>query len=92
MSFAEDTGGFANREKELAERIERGEVIEKDGAYYVEVDGYLYPAGVEPDNSMSPEELRVAQAKEMAWVWAMRFGLLGVLVIVVLIVVFALTS
>lgn len=92
MSFSEDKGGFANREEELKARIESGEVIEKNGAYYVEVNGYLYPVGTEPDPTMSQEELRVAQAKELGWIWAVRFGLLGIAIVIVLIIVFSLTS
>lgn len=92
MSFQEDTRGFANREEEIQEHLKRGDLVEHKGAYYVERNGYLYPVGTEPDEDMTPEELRVARAKETGWVWTVRFGLLGILIIIVLVIGFALTK
>lgn len=69
--------------------LDQQEVIERNGATYIKVDGVEYPLGTEPDPSLTGEDLRVARAKENVWMWTLRFGILGIIVLVVLIIVFS---
>ena len=78
--------------EEYAEWIAQQEVVERDGATYIIVDGNEYPLGLEPNPALTGRDLLIAQKKEEVWMWAFRFGLLGIIVVVGLIVFFSITA
>ena len=78
--------------EEYGKWLEQQEVVEHDGATYIVVDGVEYPMGLEPNPALSGHDLLVAQKKEEVWMWAIRFGILAIIVIIGLVVFFAITA
>lgn len=67
------------------EKDEDGKVILPDDITYAEFLHFTHP-------ELSPDELRKKIAQEKAQTWFLRFMLAGILVIVVIIIVFIVTS
>lgn len=78
--------------EEYGEWLSQQEVVERDGATYIVVDGVEYPMGLEPNPALTGRDLLVAQKKEQVWMWALRFGLLAVIVVIGLVVFFSVTK
>ena len=72
--------------------LEQQTIIERDGATYVVVDGYEYPLGLEPDPTLTGRDLLIAQKKDEVWMWAVRLGLLAIIIIIGLVIFFSLTA
>lgn len=67
--------------------LDQQEIVERDGITYVVVDGVEYPAGLEPDPSLTERELQIAQKKEATWIFAMRLGFVALAIMIVLLIV-----
>ena len=80
--------GFAAASDDVARRMKEENIIERDGAYYITVNGTEYPLGLEPDPNMSEHDLYIAQRKESVFAWMVRFGLLGLIILIVMLVLF----
>lgn len=78
--------------EEYGKWLEQQEVVERNGATYIVVDGVEYPMGVEPNPALTGRDLLIAQKKEQVWMWALRFGLLAAILIIGLIVFFSVTK
>lgn len=78
--------------EEYADWLEQQEIVTRNGASYVIIDGHEYPLGTEPDPGLTGRDLMIAQKKEEVWMWALRLGLLGAIIMVGMIVYFALTA
>ena len=66
--------------------LDQQEIVERDGVTYVVVDGVEYPAGLEPDPNLTGRELLIAQKKEATWIFAMRMGFVGLVIMIGLLV------
>lgn len=73
-------------EEEYKAWLDQQEIVEHDGMTFVVVNGVEYPAGLEPDPSLTEEELRIAQKKEATWIFAMRMGFVGLIIMIGLLV------
>ncbi|MGN0073153.1 MAG: hypothetical protein ACI36W_05090 [Coriobacteriales bacterium] len=66
--------------------LDQQEIVERDGLTYVVVDGVEYPAGLEPDPSLTERELQIARKKEATWIFAMRMGFVALAIMIALLV------
>lgn len=73
-------------EEEYRAWLSQQEVVERDGATYIVIDGVEYPAGLEPDPSLTERELEIARKKEHTWIFAMRLGFVGLVIMIALLV------
>lgn len=78
--------------EEYAEWLSHQELVERDGASYIIVNGVEYPVGVEPNPALTGRELLIAQKKEEVWMWALRLGLLAIIIVIGLTIFFSLTA
>ena len=81
--------GFAAASDDVKRRMKEENIVERNGAYYITVDGVEYPLGLEPDPNMSEHDLYIAQQKEKVFAWMFRIGLIGLAILIIMIVLFS---